>query len=143
MLDFLKKNVLFTVLAALIILGIGMYSFDCARAKTFKIEVLSVSPEEPVADGETPVVIKVKLTRNGASVSGHYLYMLPLNGGTMQANRVKTDENGCAEYVYYPYRATVLMPAKRVTIRVYDEDNSVFMVVNACKDFEIELKEQS
>lgn len=142
MLKFLKANKVFTALILIVVLLAAMYGFDYFRAKSFDIEVLSISPEEPVADGETPVTITVQLTRFGKPVKGHYLFMISLNSGTMQKNREQTDENGCAVYVYYPYRASVLMPATTVTLRVYDESNSIFVVVNASLDFEIDLKEK-
>lgn len=139
--EFLKKNKVFTTLIIIVVLFAAMYCFDYFRAKNYEIEVVSISPEEPVADGETPVYITIKLTRGGTPVEGHYMYILPINGGTMQKNRAQTDQNGCVEYIYYPYRASVLMPAQTVTLRVYDESNSVFVIVNANLDFEIDLKE--
>lgn len=142
MLKFLKANKVFAALIIVIVLLAAMYGFDYVRAQSFDIEVLSISPEEPVADGETPVSITVRLTRFGKPVKGHYMFMIPMNSGTMQKNRGQTDENGCVDYVYYPYRASVLMPAQTVTLRVYDESNSIFVVVNASLDFDINLKEK-
>lgn len=119
-----------------------MYTFDYLRSKTFHIEIVSISPDSPVADGETPVTIEVLITKNGKPIEGHNLYMFPVNGGTMKQNRVKTDSNGCAIFTYYPYRSTVLMPAKTINMRCYDEDNSIFVVVNAVTDFDINLRER-
>ena len=143
MLQFLKSNKIFTALIIVMVLISVMYCFDYVRAESFNIEVVSISPEQPVADGETPVQITVRLTRRGQPVEGHYMFMIPTNGGTMQKNRGKTDENGCVDYVYYPYRSSILMPAKTVTLRVYDESNSIFVIVNAKLDFDIELKERA
>lgn len=143
MFKLLKRNKIFSALIIIAVLFMCMYCFDAVRAKTFEIEVISISPEMPVADGETPVEIKVRLTRSGKPVEGHYMFMIPLNGGTMQKNREKTDEDGYASYVYYPYRSSVLMPAQTVTLRVYDESNSIFVIVNAALDFDIELKEHT
>lgn len=143
MFKFFKNHKVFTAILIIIVMVAAMYCFDYVRAQSYDIEVVSVSPENPVADGETPVSITVKLTRNGKPVEGHYMFMIPVNGGTMQKNRALTDENGLVNYVYYPYRASVLMPAQTVTIRVYDESNSIFVIVNANLDFEIELKEKA
>lgn len=142
MFKFLRKNVIFTIFVGIVIIFACMYGFDYVRAKTFNIEIVSISPESPVADGETPVNIEVRLTKNNKPVEGHYLYMFPKNGGLMQKNRVETDADGQASFTYYPYRSTILQPARTVTIRVYDEDNSIFVVVNAVTDFEIQLKEK-
>lgn len=143
MFKFLKSNKIFLALIIVVVLVAAMYGFDYFRAQSFDIEVVSISPESPIADGETPVAITVRLTRFGKPVKDHYMFMISLNGGTMQKNRGQTDENGQIEYVYYPYRASVLMPAQTVTLRVYDESNSIFVVVNASLDFDIDLKEKA
>lgn len=136
---FLKQNILFTVILCIAAILGAMYLFDYRRAESYDIEVLEITPERPVADGQTPVEITVKLTKRGKEIEGHSLYMVPKNGGNVEYNRCLTDENGEAKFIYYPYKATVLMPAKTVEIRVYDESNSIFVVVNTCYDFPIEL----
>lgn len=141
MFNYLKKNKTLTGLLIIVLLFLVAYAFDYVRAQTFEIEVVEISPVEPVADGETPVSISVKLEKRAKPVEGHNLFMIPMDGGVMKANRQKTDSNGMANFTYYPYRATILQPARTVTIRVYDEDNSVFVIVNAKLDFEIKLKE--
>ena len=67
---FLKNNKIFAILLILIVLFIGMYTFDYLRSKTFHIEIVSISPDSPVADGETPVTIEVLITKNGKPIEG-------------------------------------------------------------------------
>lgn len=141
MFKYLKKNKTVVALLAIVLLFLAAYGFDYVRAQTFDIQIVEISPTEPYADGETPVYISVKLERRNKPVEGHNLFMIPMDGGVMKANRRKTDADGIADFVYYPYRATILQPARTVTLRVYDEDNSVFVIVNAKLDFEIKLKE--
>jgi len=141
MFKLLKKNKTLCALIIVFLSFLAAYIFDYSRAQTFLIQVVEVSPSEPVADGETPVAITVKLERSNKPVKNHNLFMVPMNGGVMKINRRKTDDNGTADFIYYPYRATILQPARTVTIRVYDEDNSIFVVVNAKLDFDIVLRE--
>lgn len=133
------KRTLTILLIVAVILG-GLAAFDVMRAQTFDISVVSVSPEKPVADVRERVQIKILLSRHGKPVKGHSLFAIPKNGGALKGNRVETDENGLAMFVYCPYTETKLQPAKPVTIEVIDESNSVFFEINARLSFRIDLQ---
>lgn len=116
--------------------------FDMVRAKMFHIEVVSVEPFPVIADGKTPAQIEVLLTgADSAPVAGHSLFIYSLNGGAFKANRIITDENGTASFLYYPYKAGNLNTLHDVVIRVIDESNSVFIEVNSETEFTLELAE--
>lgn len=134
-----KKLIITAVVIALLF---SVYAFESVRAASFKIEVVSISPEDPVADVKQHVTVTLRLSRNGEPVQGHTLYALALSGGTFRGNRAITDENGFAVYTYVPYTATRLMPAMPVEINVADESNSVIMEVNAKFTFYINLREK-
>ena len=135
----MKKKILSFLLFLLI--GSGFYAFDYIRSLQYAIDVVSISPQPAPADGQSPVQITLKLTdRNGKPIAGHSLFAFPLDGGMLKANREKTDHNGEAKYTYYPYRASEIMKLNDVSIQVIDESNSVFLEVNAKKEFTVQLK---
>ena len=127
-------------LVAVVLCGLG---FDYARSKTFKLEVESITPENPVADNRQPVEIVITLTRFGKPIEGHTLYLLPQNGGSMVKNVVKTDEKGRATFTYNPYSETFLMKAQPVTFYCHDESNSIFFEINANITFVINLRSKN
>ncbi len=125
------KNRTYTILSVVLVIML-LYSYDLYRSKEFIIEVLEINPNPAPADGQTPVEIKVELKRtNGEKVAGHNLYAIPLEGGTMRSNRVLTDEEGKAEFIYFPYRDSPSLRAHPVKIQIIDESNSIFFEINA------------
>jgi hypothetical protein len=133
------KNMKYTVIAALALILGFMWAYDAIRAKSYTVELSHIDTTTPVADGATPVNMKIKVTRNGKPQAGHSIFILPLDGGKFFAYRAVTDETGQASFIYYPYRATALMPAKTVHIQAVDESNSTFIEVNAKLVFSLDL----
>ncbi len=135
-----KRRLIILLIVVCVIMG--AVAFDYVRSLMFHIEVVSISPNPVPADGETPVTIVLKLTNHaGEPVEGHRLYALPINGGSMKANRVVTDSNGLAEYTYYPYRLTKLTKLEDVNVDVKDESNSIFIEIGTKTSFIIQLIE--
>ena len=133
------KRILIVILAIAVAFG-ALALFDFVRSETFKIEVVSVSPEKPVADVRQQVEIKLRVTHGGNSVAGHSLFAISKGGGTFKGNRSETDEEGIATFTYVPYTATSLQPAKPITISVIDESNPVFLEINTKFEFVIDLQ---
>lgn len=123
-----RKLIILLVIALLFFLG---WSFDSVRAREFEIKVVSVSPEVGVADGQTPVTVELLVSRKGTPCEDHILYGMSLNGGSFRAKRVKTDENGIATFIYYPYFKSELNDLVDVNLHFEDESNSLFIVVSA------------
>ena len=130
------KRTLIAVLAIVLVFG-AFALFDTVRAQTYTIEVVSLTPEKPVADVRQQVQIKLRVTKKGKGVEGH---SLSKNGGTFKGNRAETDEEGVASFIYIPFSATSLQPARPVTISVIDESNSVFLEINTRFEFVIDLQ---
>ena len=119
-----------------------MVLFDYGRSTMFNIEVVSIDHQPAEADGKTPVNIKVKLTgSNNRLVQGHDLYALSQGGGNFRTNRIRTDSNGEADFIYYPYMASTIQKVKNVPIEIMDESNSIFVEINATKTFELKMIE--
>lgn len=133
-----KKFIVMAVIALLILAGWGV---DSVRAKGFAVEVLSVSPDPGIADGQTPVTVQLRVTRGGEPCEDHILYGLSLNGGSFRAKRVSTDENGVAEFVYYPYLKSKINELVDVTLTFRDESNSLFVAVPARAEVVLAMKE--
>jgi hypothetical protein len=141
--SFIKNHTkIFVLLCLTLAICLGL-AFDYAWSYTYKIEVVSITPEQPVADSRQPVEIVVKLTHFGSPVEGHSLYLLPQNGGTMSANIVKTDADGIAVYTYYPYTETFLMKAQPINFYCHDENNSVIFEINTKTEFVIDLQSKN
>jgi hypothetical protein len=136
-----KKLIIFLSMALIFVL---LYTYDYIRAQTFSIIVESISPQPAPADGQSPVNITVVLKdKNGEPVEGHTLYAYSLNGGVFKSNREITNSEGKAEYIYFPYRVSLLMELTDAHIRVIDESNSIFVEINAQENFEIILMKSS
>ena len=133
------KSTLIAVLAIVLVFG-AFALFDTVRAQTYTIEVVSLTPEKPVADVRQQVQIKLRVTKKGKGVEGHSLFAISKNGGTFKGNRAETDEEGVAPFIYIPFSATSLQPARPVTISVIDESNSVFLEINTRFEFVIDLQ---
>ena len=87
------KRTLIAVLAIVLVFG-AFALFDTVRAQTYTIEVVSLTPEKPVADVRQQVQIKLRVTKKGKGVEGHSLFAISKNGGTFKGNRAETDEEG-------------------------------------------------
>ncbi|MDD4107095.1 MAG: hypothetical protein PHH93_00055 [Prolixibacteraceae bacterium] len=121
----------FIVLAVIILLLLAGWSVDYVRTQDFTIEILSISPNPGIADGQTPVNIQLRVVRKGIPCEDHILYGVSFNGGSFRAKRVTTDEDGIATFVYYPYLKSKLNELTDATLRFVDESNSLFIAVPA------------
>ena len=133
----MKKKLI--VIAAIIVVFGAFCLTDWLISLSYTMQVISVSPQPAYADGETPVNIKIKLTRGGKPVAGHVLYTLPKKGG-LKAARVLTKEDGTADFVYFPYLASGYIKAGKVGFQTRDESNSIFVSFPARLDFDISLQ---
>lgn len=132
--SFIKRHPKIFITIVFVVIVLFCYVFDFCISKSYQFEVVSVSPEVIHADPQQPVEITIKLTRYGKAVSGHDLYALPVGenaAGVFRQNRIRTDEQGLAVFVYYPYKATMFVPAAPVDIQIVDESNSILFVINA------------
>ena len=136
-----KQKKLFVCLLIVAFIAV-FFGIDFCIAKTYKMEVQAMSEEIVYADNKKPVEIDIALTRFGKPVEKHNLYAVAEGGGRLKANRVRTDENGVASFVYVPYTSNRFMPAAPITIRIIDESNSIFFEVNAEYSFVIDLVEK-
>ncbi|MBE6973882.1 MAG: hypothetical protein E7436_00100 [Ruminococcaceae bacterium] len=132
-----KKFLILVIIALLVFLGWG---FDTVRAREFTIEVVSVSPEVGIADGQTQVTVELLVTRNGVPCEDHIIYGISLNGGNFRAKRVKTDENGIATFIYFPYFKSELNDLVDVNLHFEDESNSLFIAVSAKMDMVLPME---
>lgn len=138
----LKKYKKLIIILSTVLVLFALYGYDVIRASTYKIEVISISPEEPIADAREQVTVVLKLTKGGQPVEGHSLFTFALDGGQFRGNRMITDSEGTVTLTYIPYTAGRLLPARPVTVEVVNESNSVFFEVNTKLTFFINLKEK-
>ncbi|MBO6262824.1 MAG: hypothetical protein J6N93_00945 [Clostridia bacterium] len=134
-----KIKVKYIVAAAIIAVFSAFYLFDYLRAKTFTVEVVSVSDENPVASNDERVEITIRVTHFGKPVEGHVIFALP-SDGRMLAFTTLTDEDGVATMTYVPYTANAFLPVHDVEIRIRDQSNSVFWEINAYTDLQLKMR---
>ncbi|MDD6235838.1 MAG: hypothetical protein PUB00_00475 [Clostridiales bacterium] len=133
----MKKKLI--AIFAIILTIAAFYGIDTLIAHSYSLQIVEIDPQPSYADGKTPVNITVQLKKGDAPVVGHILYMLPKKGNVKIA-RLKTDADGLAHFVYYPYLASDFIEVGDVPIQVMDESNSVLVSVPATLDFTVELK---
>lgn len=131
-----KITVMFLIMAVFFM----FWLFDYYRSKQFLLEYQEISEQPSPADGITEILFSMKLTRNGKPVAGHDLYGVPYGAGGFKAYRVSTDENGVANFVYFPYIASSEEEVKDVPFKIIDENNSIFLEVNAYYDGVLRFK---
>jgi len=125
----------------IVLLVSAMFSFDYIRSKMFKIDVVSIMPNPAVADGQTPVIITVQLRDyKGDIVKGHSLYALSKTGGMFKSTREITNDNGIAEFIYFPFKASEVNEIRDAVINISDESNSVFIEIGTQTEFSIKLE---
>lgn len=127
----MKNRTKLLILLVVALLMLGGWGFDVLWARAYTVEVISVSPDPGIADGQTPVTIRVRVTRGSRACQGHILHATTLNGGSFKADRVTTDDGGLAEFTYYPYLKSRLNTLTDVNLIFEDESNSFFISVPA------------
>lgn len=137
----MKTRTKLLILLAVVVLALGGWGFDILRARGYAVEVVSMSPDPGVADGQTPVTIRLRVTRGADPCAGHILYAVSRNGGSFKAKRVATDAEGVAQFTYYPYLKSKLNALTDVSLHFADESNSVFVSVPARTDLTLRMVE--
>lgn len=109
---------------------------DFIISKTYSYEVISSSPQEGKADGNTVVSIKFRLTKGGKGIKNHNIYAITDKG---RIGRRTTDSEGYFIIDYRCYAATSEKNVKDIVITLYDEDNSIFIYVPATYYFTVKM----
>lgn len=138
------------VIVMLVIFGIILFAtlFDIIWKNTYSMTVVSCTPEKPMCSGseagetETFEFI-INVSRFGKNIPGHNLIAYALvegeSAGGFFENVAKTDENGCATFIYYVYMQYPFTEVKPVTFYIMDESNSIFIEINLDMTFEVEV----
>ncbi len=146
-----KIGTKWTVVLLIVAVLAGCTLFDLVYAQSYKLSYTYTAKEGYLsADSKNTVTIEVTLTRNGKPVSGHLLWMDSptmildgerVSGGDLKVNQVATDENGKAEYTYYPYTANPkFKPAGVVDFSVRDLDSSIIVEIYVQEKFSLDLR---
>lgn len=131
-----KLRIFFAIVAAIGVLVL----IDYYRYTQVEVIIKSINPQPVQADSSKPVTISLLLkNKNGKAVVGHNLYALSLGGGSWKTYRVKTDKNGCANFIYYPYQANDYQQITNVNILIRDESNSLFVEMYPSKTITIKM----
>lgn len=146
-----RIGIKWTVIILIVLLLAGCTLFDVFYAQSYDLSYTYKAKEGYLsADSKNTVTITVTLTQNGKPVEGHLLWMdsptmvldgETVSGGDLKINQIATDENGQAEYTYYPYTANPkFKPAGIVNFRVRDLDSSVIIEIYVQEKFDLDLR---
>ncbi len=119
-----KLKILSIVLAVFAL----MLCVDFIISKLYSYEIVSVTPERGIADGNTTVTLVVRLMRGGKAVEGHNIYIIT---DRSRIGRRTTDADGLITVTYTCYYAASANSVADVDIKFYDEDNSLLIYVPA------------
>mgnify|MGYP000365159727 CR=1 FL=1 len=131
----------FWVIIVLVVL-IGFFSvFDWIRSTTFTLKIVSVTPEPVVATSDASCELVVQLTdQSGKPVAGHEIYSYVISGGgSFSKPRNTTDENGMILLKFKPQPHDEFRPATNVKMKIYDESNSVFIMIPTTIYYELKV----
>ncbi len=115
-----------------IIVGIVLCfaAYDYIRAQDTQIELVSISPENVVADPNQAVTITLKVTAHGEVAEGDVISALLTGQGSLSGSKVKVDENGYVTFKYYPYTYVAgVFDESDVTIEFRNVSDSVFVAI--------------
>lgn len=121
---------------------LAAWGYDAVRAKKYDVELVYLSNPTPYAVSTDTVDFTIQVRRGEEVCVGHELY-IQVSGGKLNAYLSLTDENGKADFTYYPYNETKRLKAGKVTFVVKDLSNSLLVEVNAVMEFSIVLKSPS
>lgn len=134
----MKKKLLILGIVSLLVMAV--FGLEYWNSTRYVFTFVSQKPEKVEADGQTAVNIMIKVaTKGGKACAAHDIYGISMNGGGFKAYRVKTDENGIAQFVYIPYKESAFQKAGNVKLIFQDLSNSYLIRVPAESDYVISL----
>ena len=137
-----REDVKLSVTPEILTLNNGIVAADINV--TFPVEyfdakaVIKVTPVIVFEGGEVAGTTKYY---QGSKVEDNYTVVDAKNGGNFTQQRNTTDENGQIVLNFRPLRATRHQPATDVTVKIYDESNSIFFLIPKTIYYVIEVAE--
>ena len=98
--NFLKKLAVIGVVA---VIFLCLMVYDYTRAQTMEIELISITPEEVVADPDQSVLLTLRVTKRGKPAVGDDVSAIVKGQGNLSSDKVRVGEDGIVEFKYYPY----------------------------------------
>ena len=144
MTDRKKKNrfsfKLWTIIVLVAVIGCCSV-FDWIRSMTFTLEIVSVTPGTVVATSDASCELVVRLTVcNGDLVQGHEICgWIISGGGSFSKPRNTTDSNGTIVLNFKPQPHDIFRPATNVKMKIYDESNSIFIMIPTTIYYELNV----
>lgn len=124
---FLKKLLVLGIVAAVLL---GLAAYDYVRAQDTQIEVVSITPEDVVADPNQPVLITLRATAHGKNAAGDTISALVKGQGNLSGDKVKVNDDGTVTFKYYPYTIIPgVFEESDVVIEFRNISDSVFIAI--------------
>jgi hypothetical protein len=134
----MKKLKVFLVTLGIIVIIVAI---DLIKLSTVEIKLNKITPEiaEGISTKPVEIIICVK-DKSGKGLSDHNLYALTLGGGSWESYYSKTDENGNAKFIFYPYDLPEYQQPRDIEVQIRDESNSIFIEMYPTLTFNIKIK---
>ena len=140
----MKKFKKFIILGIIVLVLLGLYAFDFARAQDTQIELVSITPKTVVADPNQPVLITLKVSKHGRLAAGDNVTALVKGGGNLSGDKIKVQDDGTVTFKYFPYSYIPgVFEESDVDIEFRNISDSVFIAVQKKKVITLEIKKPS
>ena len=137
----MKKFKKFIILGIIVLVLLGLYAFDFARAQDTQIELVSITPKTVVADPNQPVLITLKVSKHGRLAAGDNVTALVKGGGNLSGDKIKVQDDGTVTFKYFPYSYIPgVFEESDVDIEFRNISDSVFIAVQKKKVITLEIK---
>ena len=119
------KNITKVVIIFAIILSLSvLLGVDYLLCQRYTFEIVSVSPERGVADGNTLVTMVLKVKKGGKPAEGHKISVLSQRGSI---DTFISDKNGEIKVEYRCYLANDFIKTRDLEFLFTNESSSVFV----------------
>ena len=124
------------------------YCIDLIIAAQYTLEVISQTPEGIIpANGGIDesgqpyeVTLTLRLTKNGEPVKNTNIRAVKTGYGSLDAINKRTDDNGCVQFCYIPYKESIFRENEDVPIEFIEDSHSLLINVYVKIEYVIQIE---
>lgn len=136
----MNRNAVIGLVVFIAVLGAATV-FDYIRSFNVSIELVDQEPKIVFADPNSPVNLKLRVTKDGSPVQGHDITGLVVGAGNLRADKLTTDEAGEVNFLYFPYSYLKgVQEEGDVSIKFKDVSDSILVAIQQAEDVVLEIK---
>lgn len=135
-------------LGIVVILCAAAYCIDLLIAAQYTLEVIAQTPEGEIpANGGTDengqpyaVTLTLRLTKNDVPVANTNIRAVKTGYGSLDAINKRTDEDGCVQFIYTPYKTSIFRKNEDVPIEFIEDSHSLIINVYVKIEYVIRME---